>query len=102
MSEEVLDRILDEVNIQPYYPPPVWMFKESKGGGSRRRKGPISRRSKMSYPYEVVMDLTGGGCSIKVYDHSRGYAKLVARASGLDNWEAEDMYGRIWEILREG
>ncbi len=100
MGEEELGRIFGGTKLRPYNPPPPWVY--GRGSGEEvSHKCSTYKREKIYYPYKVTLEGTKSGLfSVRVYDISRGYPKLEGRTSGMDKYEADELFKDVCDKLR--
>jgi hypothetical protein len=101
MTPRDLDEVFEETGLGRYKPVPPWLFHESE---NVRHRVPSGKKRRREYEnYAVVMECTSkGACSVKLFDTSRGYDKLVGRSTGLNEWQAQDLFLELSDKAREG
>lgn len=96
--DELLRRMLEETKIRKYRSPPPWVLQDWEPS-EKTRKGVARSRAKVIGSVKITVEQTSGGYSVKVRDAYSN--KLLARSSGLDVWEADEMFDSLCQLARE-
>lgn len=94
-----LEDLLAECGLQRYKPP---KFFPSSGltSGKTNRKEPYVIARRWFGVYLLQQERFEGHSTVRVTDESKGYSKIISRATGLDKHEADRMYLHACEVMK--
>jgi hypothetical protein len=98
------DRLFSDPRIKEYHQFPYWMHTSKSSGRSREKSEKTSiKKTKIFWPYSISLEGFGNSYKVSVRDLSTGSTergKLVSQNSGLERWEADEMFDLICEKAR--
>jgi len=85
--------------MREYLPPPTSSF-SNVDETRKKRRGPVSTRTRNVGHYSIVMTRTDGTCMIKLYENLEGWRrKLRAIWSGFDVYECGKKFEQVVEAV---
>jgi len=100
MNKTLVERLEDECGLQRYRPPHFYPGYGLTSGKTNRKKPYVVAR-KWYGVYLVQLERFEGRSTVKVTDESAGYSKVIAKATGLDKEEAENVFRDVCEVMKE-
>ncbi len=95
---KLLDLLEEECKLTRYHPAPFFRGNGCTSGKTNRRQPRSIERAWLG-TYLLELTKFEGRCTVTLTDESKGYSKILARSTGLDQAEAEQMYDKTYGVV---